>query len=843
MRFVHRRGRASHFRRHSGLAIMAGIVAAAMLLQPKAYSADGFAVSAAYRTSVPESDDDAMKGRICRFTIKNSRLVRCDTIFYGMGQFPAISWDGTRVAFFRYGIYRSAKGNTLEGLQNPVTTRIAVGQSGIDTLYGTWNDAWVSVIEANGSIRNLVKLPVRPGGENGLDWPVGDWVYYACPNPAAGREGSTVRRVNTISGQDEQVASFGGNWMRRFTMTLDGTKLASEIMGVSNTLFNLPSLTHALDCPACNISVSPSGAMVGHYLGGRHLEVWFANDPSVRRPSLWDAANWNPDMCFTGADVDTVIGCEVIRWAVNSDKWFTQSMGWHGHAGNLSSGGNSVLINFIDHEALCASENPRSYSSGIRYGNCAGDFFVEDGPIGKWEDTAGAWKAMPNLPIRANVDTAKISADSAGGNPASQLVSLTFGQGAVAAALSATDDASWLTATVEGSGTGQGVRVSANIAGLSMGNYLGSVIVSGGTLRAQFFVSLRVNGTPRPAAVKLARDTLCVQTSGTVQCVAALRDQFNQSIAGTVVWSVDNGGTISNAGLFTSNGTAGTFKVIAASGGLSDTGWINATSLKPLPSTGNLKELLCLETAAGSPYLPQADASGIESNYTGASRKFPVDGQQVTVNGNVYTWKLRTDADGIWADDNSKEGVVAYWYTTIVTTRARPAQIICTHDDEFTAWQNGNLLTYRPWATSTFEDWGPQFTLGGGGNGMFMKLYEDYGGNWMSVRFIDPKSKEAPVNVQYFPPGEGPTIAGSHAAPRATAYARVRITERSIAIRIGEAAAWSVSIARANGAIVASRAGINRTEIALPADRFGKGVYVLKISAAGTCRTQRFVIR
>jgi len=835
---------------------MLGIAAVAMLFHPTAFSADGIAVSAAYRWGsknfaplIPEADDGAMKGRICRFTIKNSHVVKCDTLFYGMGQYPAISWDGTRVAFFRYGIFRNTKGNTLEGLQNPVTTRIGVGQTGTDTLYGSWSDAWVSIIEANGSIRNLVKLPVRPGEENGLDWPVGDWIYYACPNSSLSRQGSDVRRVNTITGQDERIAGFGGLYMRRFTMTLDAAKLASQTMGNggSNTVFNLPSLSHALDCPACNISISPSGNIVGHYLGGRHVEVWFANDPISRRPSLYDAANWNPDMCFTTRDVDTVIGCEVIRWAVNSDTWFTQSVGWHGHAGNLIGGGNSVLMNWIGHEALCVSENPRIYGEVVRYGNCAGDFFLTDIPIGKMEDTAGVLRTMPNLPLRAAADTVRITADSGGANPASQVMALTFAQGATVAALSATSSVPWLSAAVEGSGTGQSVRVTADIAGLSLGNYSGQVIVSGGTLRAQFCVILRVNGTPRPAAIVLTYDTLYAQTNGTVQFAAALRDQFGQAIAGTVTWSVAAGGAISASGLFTSSGAIGTFGVTAQSGPVSKQGAVVVTANKPLPLEGNCKELLCLETSDNLPYLAVSDSAAIQAMYSGPARKIPVDGQQVIIGANTYTWRLRTDADGVWADGASKAGFVAYWYTTLISQSSRTVEIACRHNNEFTAWLDGSFCTYRPYYAAKFDDWNAQFVPKSGGSGLFFKLWQEYccgwGGNMMSIRFINPQTGRNIGGVQYAPPG---TVATAEQwAPRAKSRPTDAVTILANHVRIRQSAEdpWRVSIVSSNGAVVKSFAGRGGRQTTISVPRLATGVYVIRLVTNGKCTVRRMMVR
>jgi hypothetical protein len=824
---------------------VATLIFAVLIFSSPSRGADGFAVSTAYRYGqknwaplVPESDDPAMKGRICKFTIKNSKVVKCDTIFYGMGQYPAISWDGKRVAFFRYGIYRSNIGNTLEGLQNPVTTRLAIGQTGTDTLCGSWSDSWVSVIEANGSIRNIVKLPVRPGEENAIDWPVGDWIYYACPSTGrADRQSTEIRRVNVATGQDLSVRSGISPYVRRMTVTLDSRAVAVQCP--ANSIYSLPGYSSLVGFPACNVAISGSAGYVGHYMGGRHCEVilyhldtQYKSTGLEQQPSLWDMANWNADMCFNTQDVDTVIGCEVIHWSVNSDQWLTQSMGWHGHAGNLIRGGNGVLMNWVDREALCIGNNPRIYGvDPLYYGNNGGDFFL-DLPVGRYEDSTGRLVLMPNLPLTLSADTAALTSTAS-----SQTVTATFAQGAAAVALTASSNAAWLTASVSGST----IQATANTAGLAPGNYAGRVTVSGGSLENSFTVTLRVAGTPALTILALVRDTLCAQVNGTVQFAAKTLDQFGQTIAATVNWSVAGGGSINPSGLFASSGALGSFRVIAASGTLADTGYVVVTTNKSIPLNGYLTELLCLENSGGSPYLPLADSGGIASAHTGATRTIPADGIQVTVNGHVYTWKLLTDADGKWADSNSYTPFVAYWYTTLQSQQTRRAQIITRHMAHFAAWCNGSVLTNRQPFAAFHEDWASQFAITPQGQGIFMKLHNEWGGNLLMVRFADPATGQPLGRVQYCPPGT-PTEAGSPVGTTTRRADPVMCTRRHIRIDLAAGHAWSVSICRLDGTIIRSYSGREDGRLTIPTSGLSAGMYLLKVRADGRRSVRRFVV-
>jgi len=84
-----------------------------------------------------------------------------------------------------------------------------------------------------------------------------------------------------------------------------------------------------------------------------------------------------------------------MRWAANSDKWVLQTVYWN----TSGEQGNSVAANWVDKTAIMVTDNKGAggASGRISYGNNTGDMWVDGGAenLGKWEDTTGAWHAIP----------------------------------------------------------------------------------------------------------------------------------------------------------------------------------------------------------------------------------------------------------------------------------------------------------------------------------------------------------------------------------------------------------------------------------------------------------------
>lgn len=138
------------------------------------------------------------------------------------------------------------------------------------------------------------------------------------------------------------------------------------------------------------------------------------------------------------------------------------------------------------------------------------------------------------------------------------------------------------------------------------GSYVLTVTVTdAGGATVTSTVNVTVNATPTSATV--APTTASVAAMAMQTFTAAVRDQFNQSIAApTVSWTVSGGGTISASGVFTAGSTGGgPFTVTATSGSANGTAQVTvvanaaptiatAAAANPSPVTGSTTALSVL---------------------------------------------------------------------------------------------------------------------------------------------------------------------------------------------------------------------------------------------------------
>ena len=153
-------------------------IAAVSLVSSSLQAMDGVAISIAQRFAfgcsygpyIPEVQADQSWyciGNLVKYTITGNSVASCDTLYNGrlngLAQYPAFSYDGRKVVFFRWGI---KPGNGTQ-------------------LSGSADSNWISVIDINdntgSTLRNLVKIS-QPGLNASLDWPApatdGNWIYY-----------------------------------------------------------------------------------------------------------------------------------------------------------------------------------------------------------------------------------------------------------------------------------------------------------------------------------------------------------------------------------------------------------------------------------------------------------------------------------------------------------------------------------------------------------------------------------------------------------------------------------------------------------------------------------------
>jgi uncharacterized repeat protein (TIGR02543 family) len=109
-------------------------------------------------------------------------------------------------------------------------------------------------------------------------------------------------------------------------------------------------------------------------------------------------------------------------------------------------------------------------------------------------------------------------------------------------------------------------------------------------------------------SIIVAPTTTTVATSATQQFTATARDQFGTTFLSqpTFSWSVNGGGTMGTAGLFTAGTTAGgPYVVTATSGGISGTAGVSVSSTPTV-----VYRINCGSTSAASPFTADQYASG-----------------------------------------------------------------------------------------------------------------------------------------------------------------------------------------------------------------------------------------
>ncbi|MBD3322032.1 MAG: hypothetical protein GF350_13120 [Chitinivibrionales bacterium] len=364
------------------------------------FAVNGTAVSIAVRYSVDKSlvpeSHWSYRGKLVRFDIVDNQVVDHDTLYHGLAEFPSLSMDGSRIAFFRDG--DSVDGSTLV-------------RSGYD---------WLSVIDIDGNnLRDLVQFGDGTVGygnivwngvhDRSTDWPFGKWIYYVYPKT------NEIWRINPDDTTEHELvmtfeySSAESGYIRRWNLSADASKISIQWKKAepgTNGAFPFPWDPDSIGLLSdnqraffyCNISMAPSGNYVTAYDGHCHCTFpvgavdWETNTYSVVRQRK-DAGL--DDIAFATGRDSVGRGGEYIRWAANSDKWILQQIGWIGHdLGVTFCGSNQILWNWVDNEAIITTDNPPNAActedSTIAYSNSAGDFLVE-GPLGCVEDTLGNW--------------------------------------------------------------------------------------------------------------------------------------------------------------------------------------------------------------------------------------------------------------------------------------------------------------------------------------------------------------------------------------------------------------------------------------------------------------------
>jgi hypothetical protein len=216
-------------------------------------------------------------------------------------------------------------------------------------------------------------------------------------------------------------------------------------------------------------------------------------------------------------------------------------------------------------------------------GNYRGDIY----PCA-WIDP-GTAPAQPAIAI--NPTALSYSATAGGADPASQTVTVTNSGAGTLTAVNISKKRAWLAVTLSGSGNTQTVTNAIALGTLAAGTYRDTVTVSGGgaSNSATYIVTLTVVQQPLAlSAIMLSPDSAAIAPNTAALFSAQCKDQNGNPFAAIVNWKVTGGGAVSHAAgaaaavsdtcSFISNGTVGTFRVIAYNGAVADTAPVRVSS-------------------------------------------------------------------------------------------------------------------------------------------------------------------------------------------------------------------------------------------------------------------------
>ncbi len=306
-------------------------------------------------------------GKIVRMRIENSKVTSCDTIYKKTwGRYPTFNANGSRIAFFRYS-----------------------SETGLSNYDASTEKLSVSVMDPNGTnVKDLYTFSTYEKEYLSMDWPVGDWVYFQ------GMDEHTIYKINvTNPGEAQKVTDYCS--FRKWDLNLNGTVSGLQTptqstCGYGNYLHQFPpnaaSIGGSQICKfgGCNIATSPSGKYSG-----------FFSNTSHDRMRMGDAQSCESDIVLV-SEMEQWCGEKLgqsqdwPRWSCNSDKWVSTMVG--NKIAVNQTGGNQVLVNWVDKEAIKVSRNRHDINRNtgqIRIWNTAGDFAVDGIGYGCYESIDG----------------------------------------------------------------------------------------------------------------------------------------------------------------------------------------------------------------------------------------------------------------------------------------------------------------------------------------------------------------------------------------------------------------------------------------------------------------------
>jgi hypothetical protein len=517
------------------------------------FAIDGFAVS----THWVGASDGGMGinfGNIVRHDVKKNVLSKDTVLYAGMARCAVINQTGDLVAF--------------------------IVQSD-----GIW------VIGADGS--DLQKLKnSRNGNGSWMDWPQGDWIYYTEEGMTPSGSGdpatwdttgksSRLRRVNVLTGADEAVAMFGGK-IRIWEFGL-------EVHAQPNSGHFVCTATDSLDAQTayvrqfdlskplvmindrlrgCGSSISPSGKFFTlNQLD--HVSVQILDWNRLVK-KLFTINQW-----VDSSASDKRTSWNRHRWSANSDRWVTLTQGMN-YPTTVST--NQVLYDWVGEKQVQVTQN-RVDVAGCDEGE---DFWLSRSNL-----------SASGLTFYANLGQTAVAFQHVKIGTADGFDSLRK--------ITAVSDQSWLSTTVVDSGNQKNVINSVNISGLSTGIYKARVTVKTlDTVAGAYWVRLYLY-EKQVSKITIFPRQVIMRARGSALFSEAAIDQYGQPVTASVTWKCNGGGIMSQSGIFTSDGSEGSFSIVVSASSGSDTAYDSASVRVRLVPYDSLRIWLRADTGVISP--------------------------------------------------------------------------------------------------------------------------------------------------------------------------------------------------------------------------------------------------
>jgi len=749
-------------------------------------------------------------GSIVKYTLTGNSVGAPTTIFDypqgGLAHFPTLSLDGQHVAFWRWGVSQVRNGDNLTWVQRP-------GPLPNPNYLPDTN--WLSVINIDGAgLRNLlmVDIPTVTAGEeliSAIAWPSGDWIYYEKPtnsweiwrvnykNPLLNE---LVVKFVRDPAQTEAQSLEHAPYFRRFSMSADARFAAGQLGWYTNTsFFNFPPpggdvlgpAAHLQGTGGCNTAISASGTRIAHYLSGNHDVTYFKTYNGI-----------------TGQDDGSQNiqgGSEMIRWAVNSDRWLSQV-----YSSGLADDGYQNYSNQVVRDvANRQSIYPHNNSNG--WNNDAGQVWISGAPNPEsYMDRNGNWVAVPPVVPRDLTQPStpvNLQAQAQG----SHSVKLTWGASA--------DAESGVFCYIiyrNGTQVGTSSALSYSDSGLSENTacaYAVSAINRGATESAKASVSITTPIDAQGATI-VSVDAANGATSLIVSFDEAL-DQATAQAAGNYTLSA---GTVTRAvlsadgkkvTLTTGAMTAGTAYSLTVHNVRDKAATPNASSATASFTYQGLAHGLVYETYNASCGYDDVPAFAGTPVKTGVVRNFDLSnlGSSCAIRFKGY---LMVPIAGLY------ELKFTLYYAGNVTIDG--AKVISAP---------GNYEASRKMAT---------LNLSAGSHSLVVDEATPYSTMWLLGWYAGPDGMQHRISDDMlYHSASGAPVSGRHHEGQVIDRSMVsfRQTASNLDMRIGAPGRYALTIVSSNGAIVRSLEGAHPAAVRVPIADLARGVYFVNIDMHG----------